>query len=75
MKILLKCKGTVTVKQEAYQVIYTIKSIINQLAQIYQVKQLRTTIPQQFNFARKLEEDNSATMISIAEKQQEMLLF
>ena len=35
-------------------------------------RQTNTSIPQQINFTRKLEEDNDATMFFIAEKQQKI---
>ena len=37
-------------------------------------RQTNTSIPQQMNFVEKLEEDNGATMIFIAEKQQKIIL-
>ena len=37
-------------------------------------RQTNTSIPQQINFVGKLEEDDGATMFSIAEKQQKTIL-
>ena len=37
-------------------------------------RQTNTSIPQQINFVEKLEEDDGATMIFIAEKQQKIIL-
>ena len=37
-------------------------------------RQTNTSIPQQINFTRKLEEDDSATMLFIAEKQHKNIL-
>ena len=51
-----------TIQQESYQII--IKYII----------QTNTSIPQQTNFVGNLEEDDSATMFFIAEKQQKTIL-
>ena len=67
MKNLSKCQELMTVQQEIYQIICIIKNITNPLAQIYQ-DQTNTSTLQQIKFTGKLEEDDSAAMLFIDEK-------
>ena len=58
-----------TLQQGTYQIICTSKTVINSLASIYQDKQVQEFL-QKGNFIEKLEEENSAKLFFIAEKQQ-----
>ena len=60
------------IQQKLYYIICIIKNIINLLVQICQGKQIQS-IPPQINLIGKLEEDDAATMFSIAEKQQKTI--
>ena len=62
-----------TIQQEIYYIIFSIKNITNLFAQIYQDKLIHS-IPQQINFAGKFEGVDGATMFFIVEKQQKTIL-
>ena len=72
MKNLLKCQKIIIIQQEMYQIICIIENIKNSLVQIYQDKKIPLFLKKKF-FFRKLEEDNSVTIIFIAQKQQKTI--
>ena len=73
MKNLSKCQKIMPTQQEIYQIVCIIKNFMKSLVQIYQGKK-NTRIPQQINFVEKLEEDEDATILFIAEKQQKIII-
>ena len=69
MKNLPKCQEKMTIQQETYQIISTMKIIDIDLS-----KQTNTTTSQQTKITEILEKDGAATMFFIPEKQQKTIL-
>ena len=73
MKNLLKGKETMIVQQEIL-LDYFYHQKYYKVIGIDLSRQVNTSIPQKINFVGKLEEEDGATMIFIAEKQQKTIL-
>ena len=63
----------IAIQLGVFKIFYIIKIVIKSLVQIYQDKQIK--IPQQISFTGKLEEDDGAATLFIAEKHQKTILF
>ena len=70
---LIEMSKMMIIQQDIFWILCITKIIINLLLQIYQGKKY-INIPQKINFTGKWEEDDSATMLFVAERQQRAIL-